>query len=1408
MNSTKIFDRLPSDAGVTFEGFEEIRIKSRESVRNKLEEFMEYCKNAKKPAIRVILGEWGEGKTDAYRRYVQQKSQAEGNYAFFVSASTLSNGYEVPNIRKLLETTSLSAVRFLVVLFSCVREESKETKIPGVEKYKDSYAYLNDVLANLVGEKKTRRIFIFIDEFEELLLNPPRLNDIISGIKETINGRFTSIDENGEYAGCTHLIIAATPDAFYRLQVDEETSLIFGGLGRRAAVIDLPQIRKQEGMEFLYALLKYSYKNNLPQPLPFDNLGIFHALFRITQGNPGNLVSLFTRLMNSARIDHNQIKIIDGEHLLKFLEREQVFVYGGTTACLETEAFFRILKVVEEQRVKEIGQKCGVLLKTLCGELKPFSTEELESRFGRDDIKNLISIINNDLKSREGIERAILKVSPLREGKSFQDILEVFKEYITMERGRKYIKIDNYSEPLEDFEDRITWFSINGDKIIPQIYLPSEKYSLMSFLEGITSERALDIERLVNRKLCKDEYYYLASDELLSQIFPTPVPRELEFIKNRELRMKLWREVTRNLAEQYEIYMPTAFMNLLEMSKLFELREIERRVLKSPARFAELIIDGIKVNSLFYSINGDVKGSDVEELNRLIRGTKPPIHCVVLLYTGEMTQEAEDKIINKELGKEGENIILDIHLHPTLAKRIISIHKASFQQEELNESLFLSAIKKIVTQELDFQNKVKDWLNSQEKKGVVIIDLSIEATSNLREFADALKFYINFMGEEHTAREIFNKNRNELLRFIKYEAKKISIIPDIELPKFIRLSEDLKNNGFLSSSKDRYLLQFHPVEKRILAILKKETELLESDLANYFIVKSPRFLKDVFLPTLEYKGLIKRKGNSYLLNDKRQLFAEVKLEFQKFKQLSEMEKYHDYGYVFMTKERDYRFITLREFETLVENLYQKTQEMVGLNDEVALQKLSLLKRLLQHFMEEFLPLFNGASSKAEDVIIDVRRLHSNLKESLDQVRVECDKWLKLKFSVENISEYRDVKRISESVEEYIKYGYDEVMKVVNEEFVKSDDALNAFFFRKSDEEAFYFNPKLYLISTRKSQLDQIFTRIDKIVKEELNNKFRTLDQRQDQVELKIREKVVPEKNRVSNLLLGILEKLVKNILPDLQPAIFETISLTDIREYVLREIPSINSNLDTISSCLTFFDKVVASESSFLAVLEESKKLSEHILFIFDVKEYDVIAKNFNSILNSVESEEYNKISGDLTLQDAQTLSQKMENLKQMFDELTKQVKDEKSSIDKAWSKYSRDSIEYLDNTEYILRLLEKRYGINIGEVVTELRKIRESISVGQILNLKLRLSEIEHMKTQLRQYFYEVIKPVLKEKELQLLELLVKKTRLEGKEWWSNQELYQIAKNELGIQSEETEEILQKLIEQGLFRRGVSLSF
>jgi len=402
----------------------------------------------------------------------------------------------------------------------------------------------------------------------------------------------------------------------------------------------------------------------------------------------------------------------------------------------------------------------------------------------------------------------------------------------------------------------------------------------------------------VCRRLCAEENYYLTSDEFLSQVYPTPIPRELEFIRNRDVRWKLWRELRKNLADQYRRYMPLAFVDILETSQLFNISSIKKLALN--ASLNEVTIDKLSINVLLYAINGDVKSTDIEEISKWIKQTRPPIHCCAVLYTGGITEEAQDKIINKGMGKEGENVLVDIKIYPTLARRLICMYRVRNEYpQDVDTSLLGSVVRKIVAQDIDFEGKMKSWLLTQEKKGVVIKDLEIDATSNLREFAGSLKFYINFIERKATPDEIFKKNREELLdKFIRYGSK-VGLIPDIELPKFRNLTKDLMINGFLQKEEKRYNVQLHPVEKRILKVLEKEKKLSEKELEDFLIFRSTRSLKDVFLPILEYKGLIRKEANFYLLNDTKMLWEDVDLKYRKLKRVVEIPKFLlDFNYSF------------------------------------------------------------------------------------------------------------------------------------------------------------------------------------------------------------------------------------------------------------------------------------------------------------------------------------------------------------------------------------------------------------------------------------------------------------------------------------------------------------------------------
>ncbi|HDH07013.1 MAG TPA: hypothetical protein ENF87_01455 [Thermoproteales archaeon] len=165
MEKTKLYERLPSYSGVTFQGFEDIILESREKVRMKLETFIEYCeKDAKRPMVAAIIGEWGEGKTAAFELYIAPRAKKSGNSAFIIVASSLSNVYESELYSRFLQKTNSSALRLLVAILLCVQEKYKAMSFPSITNFSTLSDYVSSVMQSIFGDKR-RTVFVFIDEF-------------------------------------------------------------------------------------------------------------------------------------------------------------------------------------------------------------------------------------------------------------------------------------------------------------------------------------------------------------------------------------------------------------------------------------------------------------------------------------------------------------------------------------------------------------------------------------------------------------------------------------------------------------------------------------------------------------------------------------------------------------------------------------------------------------------------------------------------------------------------------------------------------------------------------------------------------------------------------------------------------------------------------------------------------------------------------------------------------------------------------------------------------------------------------------------------------------------------------------------------------------------------------------------
>jgi len=287
---TRLFKHIPGDQGVagaeiSFPGYSDIKIKSREQFIYQIKDFINFSKkHASGSKAYPIIGEWGQGKTDSYFRFIKPYVESMGDHAFYVSTSTLSRTYKNRDVNNVADKTNLVSLKLLACLFEGIRSEARcenSTNLPILEEYPNPDTYIRDILNDLT-EKNSKKIYIFLDEFEEILNQKEEiLRDIISGIKETINGNYQLIHASGEFKSSIHIFMGITPDALYKLRTMEGTEEIFGGLLRRLSAIELKGLNRKEGIFYLKGLLEESYENDMPTPYPIENYGLFNTLFKV-----------------------------------------------------------------------------------------------------------------------------------------------------------------------------------------------------------------------------------------------------------------------------------------------------------------------------------------------------------------------------------------------------------------------------------------------------------------------------------------------------------------------------------------------------------------------------------------------------------------------------------------------------------------------------------------------------------------------------------------------------------------------------------------------------------------------------------------------------------------------------------------------------------------------------------------------------------------------------------------------------------------------------------------------------------------------------------------------------------------------------------------------------------------------
>jgi len=1415
MNSNKIttkkYKRLPPPQAVPFKGFDFAKIDSREPVAKKLEEFLKKSRETSFFTVGLIRAEWGEGKTDAYERYIKPEVEKKGNLAYLVSTSTIVNKLSKADV--LFPISPPESVTLLASIFYSVKDElnarnEDSSLFPEQDEYKAPLLYIQKVLENHLSEKPRKIIYLFLDEFEEILTHSSDIKKkFLSGIKELINGQLKIIHEGGAFEGRLHLIIACTPYAYNQIREDVELAQIFGSFASRISpnLIDLPQINKKEAFQFLMDILRFCYEGKLPDPLPIRSSGILHGVYTISQRNLRALVQLLGDLLNAASSD-GELSVIDYEIFLDSLKGKEIGIYGGVTKCIDDDLLIKIEGVL--MNIKGYGERCIEVFKMLSGEFQPFSLEEIKQRTNLTDdqaVHNHVEMINQELR-KIGIARAIARFEPLKEDKNAEEVIDSLKpveDEIILSKSRI---------PLKKFEEETVFFEVDSK---------GNLFTIMFFpREAEETARIFDIPdddaEYLQRKLADyfvptaQKRYFVLSKELADQLYPSPTWMLIEFIVDRSKRMDLWREAVKNIADM-NAPLRDGFIEVINSSDKF-------RIAAASSIFSldYTLSSGVQVSipSAIYTTTSRVNLNDVENIKDLMKRERPGL--VFLVHLGGIDDDASN-----ELNLMPQ--VLPMHIKPVRAQQLIVLSLARRRNIDINKNLLEGKLKQFLY-ELDFGRIFDSWMEKCRNEGILVEDLRKTFGESDRSLAQAMSYCIATIDEETTLQKVF-KESSRLRSFTLYGTKEVSFAPlDIEtLERFSEYHHDLLSNSFIKQKEaGKIQVIVNPAEKRILEIMGKGKRSIQEIKSSFVIfAQNKAIFEQVYFPILKAKGLIQIGKEEISRVDKEELEESV---FKKFKEYNDVlaerknQPWWSYAHICHGKEREDKIIMLNHFDQFVQTLRQKCEEPnIKYNDGLSMRLLYLLDTLLTHFWDVLEPLVSKAWDKGRTITINASQRKGEIESLLDRLLDDYNRFSDKKYARKDIDDYLNLKTYYDRIDEVGKreYGFEEMqegLEALRSQFrvrSKYEGVPCYFYYDRPEEQASYFNYKVYQLERSleafSTRLGEIKGKCDKIV--ETRERFTSLGK---QIKARLLQYAIDKAYKLS---LALHDTLMQCQITPVKAKPLTRLSLDDIKSF-FEEVDKALAEFDRrVSTSLTYLEIILSKEKLILSMKDSLSRRANNTAKFFEYHEEMATEANAISVEVARIIDDFSMLSENVPTAAEKTISIDAINEKaKSIDANLATMVSSLNDADKRLLSQCRNSTKiletYQNNIEKFLKVLKEglidvtMFGKAFDSTISEAIQSINNLSLGK--GVKITWKGIWEDLDQIKRKLFDEVKNVLSEDEFNVLFAVVDASTKQ--KWFDASELEAQIVSQFGKTEKEAKDLVEALVNKQLLKKGVSL--
>jgi len=1412
---TLMYSRLPLGPGVpspSLTGFDFAPIESRKPVEKGLRAFMTFCRrDATSLNVKIIKAEWGEGKTDAYERYICPQAEKKGDASYFVSTSTIID--KIKRFDSIFPTTKyVTSSKFLASLFVAIVDEAFSQGL-NITTFPNPSAFQNDPLGFIEEslrthvEKRVKKIFVFIDEFEELLVHEPDVQrQIISGIKELVNGQLSLIHERGKYSGMLHFFIACTPYAYNRIMDSIELAQMTGSVKSRFTTITLPEIGKREALQFLFDLTRFGYDGQLPDVFPFCTSGPLNGIYAISHGNLREMIKLFVKLMSTAADEKpKRLRVIDCEHFLDSLREEEIAIYGATGRAIDNEL---LDKIIANMNTWKRGEECKKVLSLLIGELRPFSIHEIAKRLGMpsNDVHELVSKINDELK-KMGIGKTITALMPLSVDKTFETI----KNRLNIAQNQ--IVIGENQIPLKKFEENLTFYEIQRDGIISGFgFLPKEVRDLQLMFEELSEDEAENLYRSINDLFdpIGAKRHYTLSQEFANQIFPSPMWLLMDFVKDRSKRMDLWRKASKEFVESIKEF-KEGVLHLIEHTRLGKSELLEERGPKHYRFYFNISPDKkIEIYTYVHVSTGNITVQDINEISKDIRAQRP--NLIILIYTGEI-----EGVLPLTL--DGiENAFLQLHFRKLRALQLIVAQLAEQENVSVDERILDARLREI-SDEAEVREKLAECYSKCKSAGIVVDDLSTYHAESGGMLAGILKYYINFLGSKKTSTDVFSEYEKTLKKIKFFGDKEVPFAPiDIEsVGEFVKYEEELAKNGFMTRRGDLTVnVEQTPIEKRFIAIMKKYPKMPLSQIRQFFInaAQAENILERVYLPLLEHKGLIKIEGEEILAVDLRERRHQLESSFTNYKigLKSKSPPWRSFAKICVSKggkeERDMAIIDFDFFEQLLEKIMTEIEE--ERDENLLYQKIHLATLLLDYHHQRLEPKVDNAYKASLELRKkcngEVEKVKSELEKVLNAYNSYCTG---KKYFNEDIEEFA---KLIDTLEKVIK-TFDAAFTLEELHNIYKEFSWNEFHFRARDPtEAHFFNLKYAKLEKIHGELSST---AGVLVTEcvAIEGLLGETEELRKQIQREISRYLIPSEYSVSSKIMDFLQRYQSK--PMQAQSALPKIKINVVKEFFTSLAKQLSRDQHKVQQTLSKVDSIKKSEKSFLECTLKRRFETVKDFFIGHYKkEFEMIKEAINA-----SSENYASLTSFVTTQTMGSLDD-LYNIADSAEKRFREFIDVKlieaeESLQSVFEEVTTTLSAIKNEIKGFINILKKGLGEKVCPLCDRYSEEFDTeieITMGAIKTIKEGEKTAYNWADRLKQFnvlrdrLFKDLGPVLPPEQGTILLEVVRVLQEKGTKWIDMVVLISELKERLGQDENEIVSLLRELAKLNLLKEGASL--